>query len=103
MKIKIGDKLKLKEKNKWLVRYADKRYLICTKPYNLKKTYFYTIIDLQEKIRGSHNIIFNCYDFEDYKECRLAVMQIYSGDLEISHRNRIDLEDDMIIIPKNNI
>jgi hypothetical protein len=62
---KIGDKIKFKrEKQRYTIQATDGRYLICTKPFNAKKTVIYTIVDLKEKIRGTDNLVFG-HGYED--------------------------------------
>lgn len=49
--LKVGDKIKFKsEKQRYIVKAKDNRYLICTKPFNLQKTVLYTIVDLDIEI-----------------------------------------------------
>lgn len=48
MKVSIGDKVYIPgEKRPYTVRVRDERYIICTKPYNPKRTVLYFIIDLE--------------------------------------------------------
>lgn len=55
----IGTKIKfVKEKGAYVIRARSRRFIVCTKPYNPKRTVIYTIIDLQEKVRGPENLIF---------------------------------------------
>ena len=47
MKVKVGDKVYVpNEKQPYRVKARDERYIICTKPFNLKHTVLYFIIDL---------------------------------------------------------
>jgi hypothetical protein len=91
--IKIGDKIKfIPEKQKYTVKAKSDRYLICTKPFNLKKTVLYTIIDLERLVRGTNDRIFNPYDYaiqEDINEC---LKDLESGQVEVSHRNCVKLD-----------
>jgi len=57
------------EKKPYRVRCRSDRYLICTKPANLWKTVFYTIIDLKENIRGAENVILG-FGAETDEECQ---------------------------------
>lgn len=92
MEYKVGDKIKFAEEKKpYTIRACDNRYLICTKPYNPKRTVLYTIVDLQEGIRGTNFFVFNIYDYVFTSECRLCLRDLISGECEISHRNRIKL------------
>ncbi len=53
-------------------------------------TFCYTIIDLKEKERGGDN--YYCkFDYSDENECKKAIKELESGDVEISRRNKIEL------------
>jgi hypothetical protein len=94
--LKIGDKIKfLLEERKYTIKAKDDRYLICTKPFNLKKTCLYTIIDLERLVRGANNLVFNNYDYmvqEDIEEC---LKDLQNGSIEVSHRNCVILDVEM--------
>ena len=103
-KYKVGDKIYFaEEKRPYTIRACDKRFLICTKPFNLKpKTVIYTIVDLVEGIRGTDNYSIGWCDYyktEDCKEMLKELQETYNkndGELWlegtfISHRNRINL------------
>jgi hypothetical protein len=91
--IKKGDKIYFKyEKRPYTVKSCDKKWVICTKPFNLQKTVFYTILNLEENIRGTNNLIWNIYDYkiqEDIDEC---LKDLQSGETEITRRNRVHLD-----------
>lgn len=91
MNYKVGDKIKfIEEKKPYSIISCDSRYLICTKPYNPKRTVLYTIVDLQENVRGTENMIF-CQGFETKEECDEALERLQTGESEISRRNKIQL------------
>lgn len=49
----IGDKVKFcDEAQRYTVQYLDDDFVILTKPFNARKTYLYTIVDLKGKVRG---------------------------------------------------
>jgi hypothetical protein len=93
--IKVGDKIKFKlEKQRYVVKAKDDRYLICTKPFNPKNTVLYTIVDLERFVRGCNNQVFNIYDYtnqDDIDEC-LIDLQVQNSCLEVSYRNCIPLD-----------
>jgi hypothetical protein len=96
MKLKKGDKVWFPgEKQGYTVRVRNKRYVICTKPFNPRKTVLYTIIDMKEQIRGTENLIF-CMGFETDKQCDEALQRLIKGESEISRRNRVPLVIDKI-------
>jgi len=88
----IGDRIKFKEEKRlYVVQACSERYLICTKPFNLKKTYLYSIVDLVEKIRGTDNYVFSPHNYNNKEGAELALQELSSGKMRISNRNRIDL------------
>ena len=90
---KVGDKIRFKgEVKPYTIRACDDRYLICTKPYNLKYTVLYTIVDLKKNIRGTDWWIFGIYDYRMKDECEQCLRDLNSGETEISKRNRVELE-----------
>lgn len=93
--LKVGDKIKFQsEKQKYTVKAKSNRYLICTKPFNLKKTVLYTIIDLERLVRGTNNMIFNPYDYAIQEDIDKGLMDLESENnvCEVSHRNCIKLD-----------
>lgn len=91
----IGDKIKfVEEKQRYTVIARSDRFLICTKPYNLKKTYMYTIVDLKENIRGTDNYILGRYDYSIPSEAADCIEHLESGETGISMKNRIQLKID---------
>lgn len=107
------------EKQPYRVRARSSRYLVCTKPFNPKRTVLYSIIDLEEKVRGPENLVFgmgaetdeNCVEMverlhaitkpytpkeqTEIKEMRGDIRRLmkpsYHGPTEVSHRHRIPL------------
>lgn len=91
--MKIGSKIYFKtEKKPYTIRAKNSRYLVCTKPFDLQHTVFYTIIDLLEQKRSSHNIIFNPFDFTTQKGCNECLKWLINGRAELSRRNQIELD-----------
>lgn len=60
----------------------------------LKDSPVYTILDFYEEIRGSDNYIFSNFDYADAEECSEAIEELESGEMEISSRNRVELNID---------
>lgn len=91
-KIKVDDFIHfVEEKQKYRVRARGSRFIICNKPFNLKRTTLYTIIDLHEQIRGAENLVFGL-GAETQKECEEMLLRLEKGDSEISYRNRVPLK-----------
>lgn len=81
----------LDEKRPYHVRARSWRYLICTKPFNLKHTVLYTVIDIVNGIRGTENLIFGA-GAETTAHCEAMLERLMDGETEISHRNKALLE-----------
>jgi hypothetical protein len=89
--MKVGDKIRFtEERMRYTIQACDGRFLICTKPYNPKHSVLYTIVDLQEKIRGTENLVFGC-GAETREQCEEMLARLASGETEISRRNWIYL------------
>lgn len=94
--IEDGSKIKFAEQSQcFTVQACNNRYAICTKPFNLRKTVLYTIIDFVENIRGTENLIFS-FGFETKKSCEEALERLISGETKVSYRNRIKLNIEKI-------
>lgn len=86
-----GDKIYfIEEKRPYTIIACNKRFLVCTKPYNPKHTVLYTIVDLKENIRGTENLIFGI-SFGTKEDCEEALERLTNGETEVSYRNRIEL------------
>ncbi len=96
--MKVGDKIKfVGEKQRFTVQALNERFVICTKPFNLKKTVFYSIIDLKENVRGRDNLVFGFWDgYESKQSCELALEELKKGEMEVSRRNRVPLKIEKI-------
>jgi len=95
MKVKVYDKVYLPlEKKPYKVQARNDRYIICTKPFNLKHTVIYFIIDLLRKVRGTDNLIFS-RGYETKEECEENLKWLESGEMEVSYRNVVPLDIDI--------
>ena len=84
------------EKKPYRVRCSSSRFAVCTKPFNLKHTVMYTIVDLVEDVRGTENLIF-CMGFESDDKCQEALARLENGETEVSHRNYVPLDIEAIL------
>ena len=88
----VGDKIKFRrEKQKFTVQACNSRFLICTKPFNLKRTVLYTIVDIDNNIRGTESLVFSI-GAETKEDCCEMLRRLSSGETEISYRNRVELD-----------
>lgn len=95
--LKPGDPVYLpNEKRPYRVKCRDERFIICTKPYNLKRTVIYFIVDLKEQRRGPDNMIF-CSGYETQEQCEERLKELQTGRIEVSHRYDLPLQGSVII------
>lgn len=88
-KLSLNSKVWFKEeKRPYRVRSISDRYIILTKPFNLKKTVFYTIIDLEEGIRSSDDRLFS-FGYETSQQCAERLNDLMDGVSKLSRRNSI--------------
>ena len=79
------------EKRPYKVRCRDERYIICTKPMNLRRTVMYFVADLEERVRGPDDRVF-CSGYETDGQCAERLSELESGKISVSHRNRVPLD-----------
>ena len=90
--LKTGDKVYVPcEKRPYRVQCRDRRYIICTKPYNPKKTVQYFIIDTDLGIRAPDNMVF-CSGYETKDQCEERLMELQKGLIELSSRHSVPLD-----------
>jgi hypothetical protein len=70
---------------------SDGRWVICTKPFNLRHTVLYTIIDFDSGVRGPDNLVFS-FGYESEEDIVDAMGCLESGDMEISVRYEVYLD-----------
>ncbi|WP_322080154.1 hypothetical protein [Burkholderia cenocepacia] len=83
------------ERMPYTVQARDERFLICTKPFAVRRTYIYSIVDLRRSERGPDNMIFgrsSGYGSRDECEGALRELADPSNQLEVSRRNCIPLK-----------
>lgn len=74
-------------KKSFKVRECNDRFAICTQPFNLRpKTVLYTIIDFDRDVRGEDNLIFTVYDYYSDEDCKQAMEDLMSGEIEVSYK-----------------
>ena len=95
--MKLGDKIKLgNQKQRFTVKAINNRYAILTKPFNLKHTVIYTIIDFKERKRNRNNLVFNIYDYSKQEDIDQCLKDLESGEVELSYRGIRELEKNLI-------
>lgn len=92
----VGDRVWfVEEKLPYTVQARSRRYLICTKPFNLQRTVLYCIVDFKEDVRGPENLIFG-FGAETREQCEEMLKRLQRDTgvgflTEVSHRHRIPL------------
>lgn len=95
MKVEVGDKVYIPDQSKpYTVRCRDNRYIICTKPYNPKRTVMYFIIDLEKKWRALDDRVF-CFGYETDEDCQERLKELQNEEIFLSLRRGIPLDIDI--------
>lgn len=91
--MQAGDKVKMNgEAKRYTVMAADERFAIMVKPFSARKTYLYTITDLERKVRGRCDLIFGPPAALDTPEgAAEAMTMLQSGEMGVSHRRCVPL------------
>jgi hypothetical protein len=105
VEIKVGNRVKFKEeKQSYLVRACNEQYLVCTKPFNARKTYLYCIVDLVEGMRGPDNSLLGPIFDVDTKEGAEEMLKAFVNEkgrfpdrLELSPRRSCKLNIERIL------
>lgn len=88
----VGQKIKFKGiKQRFTIQARNERFLICTKPFNARKTVLYTIVDLVREVRGRDNLVFT-FGYETKKQCEDNLKRLADGEMEVSYRNFVKLD-----------
>lgn len=80
----------LGEKRPYRVRCRDNRFIICTKPFNPRRTVLYFIIDLKREVRGPDDRVF-CEGYETQEQCEARLKELQAGEIEVSYRRSVPL------------
>lgn len=91
----VGDHVAFyEEAQRYQIQARGERYLICTRPFHAGRTVLYTIIDLEDRVRGAENLVLGA-GAETRQQCEemLARLEGRAGDFptEVSKRNRVPL------------
>lgn len=87
--LKVGDPVYLPmETRPYRVKCRDDRFIICTKPFNLRRTVIYFIVDLKEHRRGPDNMVF-CSGYETQEQCEERLKELQEGRIEVSIRHGV--------------
>lgn len=87
--VKIGMRIRFaEEKGPYSVRAVSPsgRFAVCMKPFNLRHTTLYTVIDFAYGVRGTENLVFSRGCEGDLDAIEMAE-RLESGETEVSYRN----------------
>ena len=94
--LKVGDPVFLpREVRPFRVRCRDERFIICTKPFNLKRTVMYFIIDLEKGLRGPDDRVF-CMGYETQEQCEERLKDLQTGRAEVSIRRGVGIGNERV-------
>lgn len=92
MIFEVGDKVKFRrDRRSFTVRACNERFAVCTKPFNLRNTTLYTVVDFEQNIRGRENLIFPM-GAETDEQCCDMLSRLVQGVSAVSHRNFVELD-----------
>lgn len=92
---KVGDRIRFaEEKQAYTVKARSDRYLICTKPFNARRTVLYCIVDFKRGERGPDNMVFGM-GYETDADIFNRFQELTLGEIEVSHRRCVPL----VILP----
>jgi len=93
-----GDKFKaVGERRRYTVMAADSRFAIAVKPFAARKTYLYTIMDLERGVRGRCDLIFGPpADLSTTVGAFEALTMLKNGEMGVSGRRNKPLEPEEI-------
>lgn len=96
--VAVGKRIRMTgERQSYLVQAANDRFAIMTKPFNARKTYLYTITDLERNVRGPCNLIFGLPCDVNSPERASEVLDMLSRkEMEVSYRRDKDLTPDEV-------
>jgi hypothetical protein len=85
----IGDKIKFEgERQRYTVQAFDERFIIATKPFNMKKTYLYTIIDLEREVRGPDDRLFGALNsYNNPRGAAKNLLLLNNNEMCVSYRH----------------
>lgn len=81
IEIKVEDLIYLYEDKKpYKVKACNEEFAICTKPFNLKQTCLYTILDWKRGMCNRNNMVFNPYDYMIQKDIEQCLIDLTNPD-----------------------
>jgi hypothetical protein len=93
--IKVGSRLYfITDKRPFVVKAMNDRFIIATKPFNVRKTCLYTILDMKMGIRGPNNLVFNMYDYTKQPDIEDCLNDLSDPDevTEVSRRRSVSID-----------
>lgn len=88
-RLEVGDRIKFAEERAGYTVQAvsaSGRWAACTRPFPLRRTVIYTLLDTVNMLRGVDNSIGNSLGYETRQDCEEVVAQFERGEFEYSHR-----------------
>lgn len=81
----------VEERIGYTVQAVEEHIAVCSKPFAPRKTTIYTVLDLEEMIRGPEGVVFGI-GAETREQCEEMAVRIRYGETEISYRRRIPIK-----------
>lgn len=94
--VAIGERVKLAAtKRLWNVKARSDRFIVLTQPFNPKRSFIYTVIDLKYGIRGPHNSY--GHPVTNDEQATKVVEALEAGAIQISRRRQVTLDVEWVI------
>lgn len=93
MLIKAGERVRVDgERTAYIAQCVSDRFVVCTKPFNLRHTVLYFVIDKDRDIRGPDNDVF-CMGYETKEQCIDRLKDLNKGIIGVSLRRALPVFD----------
>jgi hypothetical protein len=87
----VGTRIRFEgDRMPYTVQARDERFLICTRPFAPQRTVLYTVVDLEQGVRGPDDRIFG-QGYETRAECRDRLHDLRRGNAAVSRRRGVPL------------
>ena len=84
------------ERHRYTVQAFDDRFIVCTKPFNVQKTYLYSVVDLLQGKRGSFGKWGPPRDMDTPAGAKLMIDMLQSWEATLPCKNMVPLTESEI-------
>ena len=93
--IELNDKVYfLSQKTPMTVKARSKRYIILTEPFYRQRTFYHSIIDLDQGIKAPNDRIISPYDYSNQVDIDMCLYDLIHGKVEVSQKRSMEIDID---------